>query len=182
MIPEVLEDMFFQDRNELIIPAENVAVLRTENHLYHAMLILSNNYVTLPVLDEDDHVCGKMTMSAIVRATTTMTGYDMDLLENLKVKDVMEPCAEPVREDAELEEILRALQDANYLCTVDENNRFTGMITRKEVMGRVSRVFHGLNREYEWVPKARNRREAEYAEYKEYEEKEKVPSYRKAML
>ncbi len=182
MIPEVLEDMFFQDRNDLIIPAEDVAVLRTENHLYHAMLVLSNNYVTIPVLDDNDHVAGKMTMSAIVRATTTMTGYDMDLLANLKVKDVMEPCAEPIREDAELEDILRALQDANYLCTVDENGCFTGMITRKEVMGRVSRVFHGLHREFELVPKARKRREAEYAEYQEYEEKEKVPSYRKAIL
>ncbi len=162
MIPEVLEDMFFQDREEMIIPAQDVAVLRTDHQLYHAMLILSNSYVTLPVLDEEDHVVGRLTMSAIVRATVTMTGYDLEQLGGLKVRDVMEPMKSSViAEDAKLEDIIRELQDSNFLCTVDKNNRFTGMITRKEVMGRVSRVFHGLNRVYEFVPKARSRQEQE---------------------
>ena len=157
MIPEVLEDMFFQDREELIIPARDVAVLKTEHHLYHAMLILSNSYVTLPVLDEDNHVAGFMTMAAIVRATTTITG------------DVMEAPVPVVREDSDLEDILREMQDANFICTVDEDGRFSGIITRKEVMSRVSRVFHGLNRVYEFVPKPRGRCEQERERFVENE-------------
>lgn len=169
MIPEVLEDMFFQDREELIIPARDVAVLKTEHHLYHAMLILSNSYVTLPVLDEDNHVAGFMTMAAIVRATTTITGYDMDKLSGLKVRDVMEAPVPVVREDSDLEDILREMQDANFICTIDEDGRFSGIITRKEVMSRVSRVFHGLNRVYEFVPKPRGRCEQERERFVENE-------------
>ncbi len=155
MIPEVLEDMFFEDRDDFIIPAQDVAVLRTENHLYHAMLILSNSYTTLPVLDEDDRQAGVLTMSAIVRATTTITGYDMEKLNGLKVKDVMEPPVPEVREDAQLEDILRELTTANFLCVTDEDGRFSGIVTRREVLARVSRCFHGLHRAYEFVPKPR---------------------------
>lgn len=155
MIPEVLEDMFFEKRESFIIPAKDVAVLRTEHHLYHAMLILSNSYVTLPVLDEDDRIAGSLTMSAIVRATTTITGYDMDKLNGLRVKDVMEPPVPTVAEDAKLEDILRELTEANFVCAVDREGRFSGIITRREVLARVSRCFHGLNREYEFVPKPR---------------------------
>lgn len=157
MIPEVLEDMFFEDRESFVIPAKDVAVLRTDNHLYHAMLVLSNNYVTLPVLDENDRVAGVLTMAAIVRATTTITGYDMDKLNGLRVKDVMEPPVPTVPLDVKLEDVLRELLNANFVCATDEAGHFAGIITRREVMARVSRCFHGLHREYEFVPKPRRR-------------------------
>lgn len=166
MIPEVLEDLFFEDREDFIIPAKDVAVLRTENHLYHAMLILSNNYTTLPVLDEDDRVAGVLTMAAIVRSTTTITGYDMDKLNGLRVKDVMEPPVPQIMENAQLEDVLRELTNANFLCVVDDEGRFCGIVTRREVMARVSRCFHALHRAYEFVPKPRRR-------YKKNEDEER---------
>lgn len=162
MIPDVLEDMFFEDRENFMIPAKDVAVLRTDNHLYHAMLILSNSYTTLPVLDEDDRVAGVLTMAAIIRETTTITGYDMEKINGLRVKDVMEPPVPIVPQGAMLEDILRELTHANFLCVADEDGRFAGIITRREVLARVSRCFHGLNRAYEFVPKPRRRcKEAE---------------------
>lgn len=155
MIPRELEDMFFEESDELVIKAEDVAVLRTENQLFHAMLILSNSYVKVPVLDEEDRVVGAMTMSTIVKATTTTTGYNLDLLNQLKVEDVLEDSVPCIHMNSNMERILNELQDGNFLCVVDDDGIFQGIVTRKEVMARVNRIFHTLQKKYDLVDRHR---------------------------
>lgn len=150
MIPIEIEEMFFEDRSELMIPAQDVAVLRTEHPLHHAMLMLSNSFSKLPVLDEDNHVYGALTMKDIVQATVSTTGYDLERLNGLKVKDIHVDPIGIVNTNASMEELLRELQDSNFICVKDDNEQFVGIITRKEVMARVNRCFHTLHKLFDF--------------------------------
>ncbi len=159
MIPIELEEMFFEDQDGLMIPAQDVAVLRTEHPLYHAMLMLSTSFNKLPVLDDANHVQGALTTSTIIKAAATNTGYELERLADLKVKDILEEKIGFVHYRADMEDILRELQDSNFICVVDDEQVFMGIITRKEVMARINRCFHTLNRSYDLVAKGHNSEE-----------------------
>ena len=158
MIGKKIEEMFFAKQEDLVIDYKNVAVLRTKDQLYHAMLILTNSYNTLPVVDEENRVIAKLSLNDIIRASAESTTYNFDTLLEKEVKDILKPNdfsqnVALLRENASLEEILVSLTDTNFSCVVDENNILKGIITRKEVMGRVNQIFHTLESKYDLLPK-----------------------------
>ena len=59
MIGEKLKKLFNQPTANIITPASDVAVLRENDTLLHAIIVLSNRgYQTIPVLDDKDRVRG----------------------------------------------------------------------------------------------------------------------------
>lgn len=153
MIDPILEENFFENRDKLMVKAANVAVLRDYDRLSHALLMLSNSYTTLPVLDREDRVLAKIYLGDVLNASIENHEYNLDRLADIRVRDILEQgstrqTVRVVREDADMTEILDSLSVANFSCVVDEDNKFLGIITRKELMSRVNRVLHGIEREY----------------------------------
>ena len=149
MIPQRIEAMFFENNEDLIIPAQDVAVLRVEHQVQHAMLILSTSFTKLPVLDDEDHVRGALTMRTIIKHAMTNTGYNLDAIADMKVGDILEEDVGIVPDDVDMEVLLRKLQDSNFVCVVDSDAKFVGIITRKEVMARINRIFHTMDVRFE---------------------------------
>lgn len=147
---EIQSLLLEQEGNELIINSENVANVNCNNNLYHALLVLSQvNYSTIPVLDNQSHIRGMISMPMIIKAIIGIDSIRFEEMEKMKVKEVMRKEVPTVLHTADLEDILQKLTNHNFLCVVDEDDVFRGIITRKEILGRVNHLVHELHRRYD---------------------------------
>lgn len=72
-------------------------------------------------------------MTDVVDKMFDLTSVDFEKLNEFTVADVMEVNVPVIGESWDLEEVLHLLVDASFLPVVDDNQRFKGIITRKEI-------------------------------------------------
>lgn len=150
MISEEVRKMLLQDDDgQIFVSSENVANLNLNNNLNHAVLVLSKiGYNAIPVLDNDSHIRGLISMSMIMNAIMGLDAIRFEALETLKVKDVMDTNVPIMDESDELEDVLRNLIDHSFLCLADEQGVFKGIVTRKEILCRVNHLVHEIHNQY----------------------------------
>ena len=150
MISEEVRKMLLQDDDgQIFVSSENVANLNLNNNLNHAVLVLSKiGYNAIPVLDNDSHIRGLISMSMIMNAIMGLDALRFEALETLKVKDVMDTNVPIMDESDELEDVLRNLIDHSFLCLADEQGVFKGIVTRKEILSRVNHLVHEIHNQY----------------------------------
>ena len=150
MISEEVRKMLLQDDDgQIFISSENVANLNLNNNLNHAVLVLSKiGYNAIPVLDNESHIRGLISMSMIMNAIMGLDAIRFEALETLKVRDVMDTKVPIVDETDDLEDILRNLIDHSFLCLADDQGVFKGIVTRKEILSRVNHLVHELHNQY----------------------------------
>ena len=143
MIHPKIEALVASKMLDFMIPADNVANVIDQHTLSTGLLILTqSNYTMIPVLSAESKLMGVISMSMIIKAVMTVDAIEMERLDELKVRDVM--LCQPVRVQANcnLAEVLNYLIDQNFLCVVDGDNRFLGIITRKNLMQRLTHLLH----------------------------------------
>ncbi|WP_298078239.1 cyclic-di-AMP-binding protein CbpB [uncultured Abiotrophia sp.] len=143
MIHPKIEALVASNMLDFMIPADNVANVIDQHTLSTGLLILTqSNYTMIPVLSAESKLMGVISMSMIIKAVMTVDAIEMERLDELKVRDVM--LCQPVRVQANcnLAEVLNYLIDQNFVCVVDGDNRFLGIITRKNVMQRLTHLLH----------------------------------------
>ena len=143
MIHPKIEALVANKMLDFMIPADNVANVIDQHTLSTGLLILTqSNYTMIPVLSAESKLMGVISMSMIIKAVMTVDAIEMERLDELKVRDVM--LCQPVRVQANcnLAEVLNYLIDQNFVCVVDGDNRFLGIITRKNVMQRLTHLLH----------------------------------------
>lgn len=143
MIHPKIEALVASKMLDFMIPADNVANVIDQHTLSTGLLILTqSNYTMIPVLSAESKLMGVISMSMIIKAVMTVDAIEMERLDELKVRDVM--LSQPVRvqSNCHLADVLNYLIDQNFVCVVDEDNRFLGIITRKNVMQRLTHLLH----------------------------------------
>ena len=143
MIHPKIEALVASKMLDFMIPADNVANVIDQHTLSTGLLILTqSNYTMIPVLSAESKLMGVISMSMIIKAVMTVDAIEMERLDELKVRDVM--LSQPVRVQANchLADVLNYLIDQNFVCVVDGDNRFLGIITRKNVMQRLTHLLH----------------------------------------
>lgn len=154
MIGEKFKNLFNQPTANLLIPATDVAVLREEDSLLHAILVLSTRgYQTIPVLDSDDRVRGLISISKIVTSCEDVEFFNEDRLTNTKVGEIMNQVVPILFYNADLEDILRLIINNNFICITERNGYFLGIITRKTILERFTNIAHTIESKYEFVEK-----------------------------
>lgn len=84
MIGKNIEKMFKEPTENIMIPASNVAIVREDDSLVHAILVLSSSgYQTIPVLDDENRVRGLISISNIVTSTEDLSIFDEDKLAQI---------------------------------------------------------------------------------------------------
>ncbi|MDE1549238.1 cyclic-di-AMP-binding protein CbpB [Jeotgalibaca caeni] len=151
MISHEVQSMLLHDDGvELMVPSENVANLNCNNHLYHALLVLSQvKYNSIPVLDNDSKIRGIISMPMIIKALMGVDSIRFDEMEKIKVEDVMDKDVPTIDSSEELEVIMRLLINHSFVCVAEEDGTFKGIITRKEILGRVNHLVHEVHHHYE---------------------------------
>lgn len=150
MIGPHIESFLLSSGDSLMIKAEQVASVRAENNLLHALLVLSSvGFSSIPVLDNQSNIAGKLTMAMIVNGVLSGEDYDWSLLTEKKVRDVMDVRVPRVENEFDLETILHTLVDTNYLCVTDADGFFRGIITRKAILKRINALAHKFEQCYD---------------------------------
>lgn len=154
MIGNKFQQLFNQPTANLMIPAEDVAVLHEDDTLLHAILVLStNSYQTIPVLDRENRVRGLISISKIVTSCEDQVLFDTDKLNESKVSEIMNQVVPILFDNSKLEEILRLIINNNFICITQRNGYFLGIITRKTILERFTNIAHNLESLYTLVPK-----------------------------
>lgn len=145
-----MEKMLIEDIDSLIKPANEVAVVGTSNTLDHALLLMtSNKYSVVPVIDEKSRIKGLISMPIIIEEIIDIEDVRFDKLGDIKVEDIMNTDFLVVTMDFELEDILRMLVHSAFISVVDDDGVLLGIITRQEVLTGTNRIVHNFERVYD---------------------------------
>ncbi|MCY9807333.1 CBS domain-containing protein [Lentilactobacillus senioris] len=153
MIEPSIEDVMNHSDRDIVIPAERVATVNENNNLQHVFLVLTKiKYSKIPVLDNDNHFKGLISLAMITDQMLNNDGIDGHRLENILVKDVMQTDVHAIYERENLEVILRYLVDENFLPYIDEDDVFMGIITRREILKEINFLTHNYDKYYHAEP------------------------------
>ena len=151
MIDEPIKKMIMADHDNLIIPANIVANVMVNNDCYHAFLVLTKvGYSKVPVLDNDQHLCGLVSLAMITEHMLDTNHVASENLRRLRVADVMQTDFRSIEDPTDLEEIL--LIDDNFVPVVSDEKTFTGIITRRELLKRINYLAHNFSEQYDVQP------------------------------
>lgn len=150
MISERMEKMLLNGLDTLIKPAEEIAVVGTDNTLDHALLLMtSNKYSVVPVIDKKSRMQGLISMPIIIEAIMGLEDIEFDKLGDIKVEEVMAIDYPVVTEDYELEDVLRTLIHHAFITVIDEDGVLVGIITRHAILTGTNRIVHNFEKEYD---------------------------------
>ncbi|HHU13057.1 MAG TPA: CBS domain-containing protein [Clostridiaceae bacterium] len=154
MIGKHIGRFLLDSGDPLVVAADRVATVRTENNLLHALTLLSTlGYSSVPVLDMEGRLQGQVSLAHIISGINAIPTYDWDSLQTRKVSEVMDTDCGCVSEDAELEDVLQKLVNHNYVSVIDTKGMFIGIATRKNILRRLNRLAHDFELMYDITPK-----------------------------
>ena len=153
MIDKPIETVMRESHRDILIPADLVATVNQDNDLQHVFMVLTKvKYAKIPVLDNDNHFMGLVSLPMITELMMQDTGITSRPLESVKVKQIMQKAVPTIYERDNLEAILRYLVDENFLVYVDSENHFKGIITRRELFKEINYLAHNFNKHYIALP------------------------------
>lgn len=159
MIGNAVKTILLDNEENFLIPDDKVAHVMDINPLNHALLVLTKvKYTRIPVLNKEGEIVGLVGLSEIVNAMFDLTEIDPDNLTDLLVKDVMETEIKTITKPYDIEYILHLLVDNSFIPLVDEENRFAGIVTRKEILKSVNQLAHTLENHYTLTEKKNTER------------------------
>ena len=144
MIAPEFERFILEHKDTFLTEADKLAVLIDTHNINHAKLLLSQiSYSRIPVLTEDNHFVGTISLQEIAHYQYANELSD-DQLE-VDIATIVKKDGEVVHEDAELADILRKLIDESFLPVVDDKGGFQGIITRKSILKTLNTLLHSKN-------------------------------------
>ncbi|MGL4522836.1 MAG: cyclic-di-AMP-binding protein CbpB [Bacilli bacterium] len=118
-----------------IIPSEKVAHVQMNNSLEHALLVLTRTgYTAIPVLDSSYRFHGLISMPKIMDAILGIERIEFEKLETLKVGEFMSHNIPRFKAHYSLYHGLEALVNNPFLCVVDGDDQFLGILTRRVLL------------------------------------------------
>lgn len=127
---------------DLMIPSEKVAFVQLNNPLEHALLVLvKSGYFAVPVLDSNYKLVGSISKTVILDQILGIDRFEVERLGELKVHEVMKKDIKIIHKDANFIQGLKAVKNAPYVCVVDEEDYFDGILTRRAILKEVEKDF-----------------------------------------
>lgn len=128
---------------DLMISSEKVAHVQLNNPLEHALLVLvKSGYFAVPVLDASYKLAGSISKTVILDQILGIDRFEVERLSELKVHEVMNQDVKSIRKDATFIDGLKAVIDAPYVCVVDEDGFFDGILTRRAILKEVKKDYY----------------------------------------
>lgn len=150
MIGKKIKNLLIESEKTLVKPADQVAVVGIKNRLDHALLILtSDKYSVVPVLNDESKMCGLISMPCIMQAIMDIEDVHFEKLGEIEVGDIMDTDYPAVNENFELENVLNMLVESAFITVVDDDGIFKGIITRSEILKGTNRIAHEIERLYD---------------------------------
>ncbi|KUP07627.1 CBS domain-containing protein YkuL [Bacillus coahuilensis p1.1.43] len=137
------KESFQPEIKDLMISAEKVAHVQLGNTLEHALLVLTKSgYSAIPVLDPKYKLHGLISSSLITDSLLGIERIEFELLEKKKVEDAMKIDIATVTLQTKFVKALSLVVDHPFLCVVDQEQNFEGILTRRSVLKVLNRFVH----------------------------------------
>ncbi len=128
---------------DLMIPSEKVAHVQINNPLEHALLVLvKTGYSAVPVVDASYKLEGIIGKSIILNETLGLERFEFERLSEMKVKEVMNADIPVLSGNDSYIEGLKAVIDYPFICVVDENHHFDGILTRRAILKQARKDYY----------------------------------------
>lgn len=143
LINQALAKLIMNDVDDFLISSEDVASVYEEHSLITALMILTNRkYSTIPVLNNKDQLVGLINLRVIVNEALKNQNFDLLVLNDIQVKDIELVKPIMINRNSSFEYILSQLVTDNFLCLVDDNQTFLGIVTRRNLLSRLNHLLH----------------------------------------
>ena len=143
MIDQRLQTLLLKNKQKFMIPASLVATVNQSNSLDHAFLVLTKDrYAKIIVIDNKNRYCGQVSLAMITDRLLETKRINVERLNELKVRDVMQTDAPVIQDPTDIEENLHLLIAQSFLPVVDDHNYFCGIVARREVLKAVKYTMH----------------------------------------
>ncbi|PUB18000.1 cyclic-di-AMP-binding protein CbpB [Paenisporosarcina sp. OV554] len=131
---------------EFIISSEKVAHVQMGNSAEHALLVLTKTgYSSIPVLDTKYRLKGLISTRMITDAILGLEHIEYERLPDLKVDQLMQSPVPSIHIDEKFKKGLDLLIDHPFLCVVDDEETFVGILTRRVVLKQLKKHIYQNN-------------------------------------
>lgn len=131
---------------DFIISSEKVAHVQSGNSAEHALLVLTKTgYSSIPVLDVKYRLQGLLSTKMITEAILGLERIEYDKLANIKVDEVMDNEVVYLKATDTFRRALDLVINHAFLCVVDEEGTFVGIMTRRVILKQLKKYIYLQN-------------------------------------
>ncbi len=146
MISVTSRDFLDMQIEEFIISSEKVAHVQMGNSAEHALLVLTKTgYSSIPVLDTKYRLKGLISTQMITDAILGLEHIEYERLPDLKVDLLMQTQMPSIHINEKFKRGLDLLIDHPFLCVVDDEETFVGILTRRVVLKQLKKHIYQNN-------------------------------------
>ena len=128
---------------DFIISSEKVAHVQTGNNAEHALLVLTRTgYSSIPVLDPKYRIHGLLSSKMITESILGMERIEYERLVDIKVDDIMSTDYGILKTTDTLQRALDLVINYAFLCVVDEEGTFEGILTRRVILKQLKKYIY----------------------------------------
>lgn len=128
---------------ELMISSEKVAHVQLNNPLEHALLVLvKSGYSAVPVLDASYKLAGVIGKTVILNQILGLERFEIEKLSEMRVQEIMDHDVTTISKENNLLDGLNAIIDNNFICVVDEEGYFDGILTRRAILKQLKKEIY----------------------------------------
>jgi len=147
MISLPSQDFLDTPIEEYIISSEKVAHVQINNSAEHALLVLTKTgYSAIPVLDSKYRFCGLINAQRITDAILGMEHIEYERLPEIRVEDIMQTDFPLIHISERFQRALDLLIDQNFLCVIDDDAMFMGILTRRVILKQLKKQIYQLRK------------------------------------
>lgn len=127
----------------LMISSEKVVHVQMNNPLEHALLILvKSGYSAVPVLDISYKFQGIIGKNLILDKILGLERFEMERLSEVRVNDVVNQEIPCLKKSDNFLSCLKSVIDYPFVCVVDQEGYFDGIVTRRAVLKQLNKYIH----------------------------------------
>ena len=131
---------------DYIISAEKVAHVQLGNNAEHALLVLTKTgYSSIPVLDVKYRLQGLISAQQITDEILGMDHIEYERLPEIKVDEIMKSDISTIHIEDKFQRGLDLLVNNPYVCVVDDENTFLGILTRRVILKQMKKYLYQTN-------------------------------------
>lgn len=139
------KDFLFTPIADYIISSEKVAHVQVGNNAEHALLVLTKTgYSSIPVLDAKDRLQGLLSMRTVTDSILGLAHIEYERLPDLKVDEIMKTEITTIRSTERFQRGLDLLIDNPFICVVDEDGVFVGILTRRVMLKEFKKYIYSV--------------------------------------
>lgn len=143
MIVSRNRDLLNMGIQDFIISSEKVAHVQSMNNAEHALLVLTRTgYSAIPVLDMKYRLQGLLSMKMITESILGLEHIEFDKLSTIKVEDIMDTNVAVLKNTDTFQRALELVINNAFLCVVDEDNMFVGILTRRVILKQLKKYVY----------------------------------------